>query len=369
MIEMNTRKIRVIHFQLSENLGGIESFLLNVYKNIDREKYQFDFVTSVDTPANGNELTRLGGKIYKIPTLRQPIAFMISIHKVLYEGKYDIVHIHKNSAINIIPIIVAKLAKSPKIIVHSHNTQPSTKTFLKWIHFLNRKLFLKAGITKLACSKAAGNWLFGKDGDFQVIVNGVDTDKYRFDVSTRERLRLSLGLDQDDFVIGNIGRFTPQKNQKRLVKIFSIAHQNNQKMKLLLIGDGPEREQVKRLVRSLGLNTSVKFLGVRHDIPQLLQAMDTMLMPSLYEGLPIVAVEAQAAGLSLLISTTVTPEVIVTQDVETFSLEDRDSNIADVLQSLPLRNQRQRIESNLQVKQSGYDINHTVELLSSQYSG
>lgn len=92
-------------------------------------------------------------------------------------------------------------------------------------------------------------------------------------------------------------------------------------------------------------------------------------MPSLYEGLPIVAVEAQAAGLSLLISTTVTPEVIVTQDVETFSLEDRDSNIADVLQSLPLRNQRQRIESNLQVKQSGYDINHTVELLSSQYSG
>lgn len=358
------QKIKVLHLELDENMGGIESFLYNLYEQIDRKKIQFDFVTRAENPAKGNELKKLGANIYKVSSLSHPFRYMRDLENIIKNGNYDVVHIHKNSCANILPFFVTNKFKDLKVYVHSHNTQPSKGSISKILHILNRKFVWNSSVKHFACSEVAGKWLYGEEKNFIVLKNGILTHNYLFDENKRNAKREKLGLAKDTFVIGNIGRFTEQKNQKKLIEIFSKVHRLNQKTALLLIGDGELRKENEDYVKKVGLK-DVYFLGVRQDIPDLLMAMDSMVMTSLYEGLPIVCIEAETTGLQMYISDTVSSETKIIDKFCWFSIQDNDEYIVNALLNTDISYDRKKYCQI--VSDAGYDMKSTASILCGKY--
>ncbi|WP_276888335.1 glycosyltransferase family 1 protein [Faecalibaculum rodentium] len=357
--------VRVIHFQLDSNIGGIETFLLNVYKKIDRNKYHFDFITQSANPAFAKEFKKLGANIYQISSPKKLLSYIRDINQV-FDNNYDVIHFHKNSAANIIPIILATKKNLSKIVIHSHNTAPSVLGITSYLHKVNRHYLVNHANYRIACSDLAGKWLFGSKEKYEVIPNGIDINKFKFNNSIRNGMRRSIGIPEDAFVIGHIGRFSSQKNQDFLVKIFHKIKEIRDISVLILIGDGELRGEVEKEVVSLGLEDSVLFLGTRTDIPELLSTMDVFLMPSIYEGLPIVGVEAQASGLSLYLSDTISRELVLSDSVNWFSLDSNPSDIAKIIARDQI-NETIRKQRWLQVVSSGYDIEQTVFKMSDIY--
>lgn len=366
------KKIRVLHFELSDSVGGIESFLLNVYKNIDRNKYQFDFVTTANKPAFGKQLKELGGKIYKVPPYKNIIQYSQSITKIIKKG-YDIVHIHKNSAANILPIIICHKFDGVKIITHSHNTAPSSGRISIFLHYINKSILFNYANFRLACSTEAGEWLYGnnKTSNFEVIRNGIMTEKYKFNEKIYINMREKLGIPENAIVIGHVGRFSAQKNHNQLIDIFNVLKNKCSNTYLLLIGDGELSGTIKLKVKELNLCDRVLFLGTRNDVAELMLCMDAFLLPSIYEGLPIVGVEAQAAGLPLFCSDTVSPEIEISDSIHWFSLKDDFSELCDIIIDTISKEKKNRedirIRRNTQVKDRGYDINKTIRRLMQIY--
>ena len=362
---MSNNKIKVLHLELDEHLGGIESFLYNLYSTIDREKVQFDFVSRSDNPAYKSELTELGANIFKVYSFKNPFKYMNDLKQIIKNGEYDIIHIHKNSAANILPFCVTNKFKNIKVFVHSHNTKPSVSGFASVLHNINRKFLYDSADEHFACSKVAGKWLYVKKGEFKVLRNGIITIRYRFDIDKRKAKRQELNITNDALVVGNIGRFTEQKNQKRLVEIFEELQRYNQNSYLLLIGDGNLREKVHLYVTEKNIE-NVKFLGVRNDIPDLMVAMDAVVMPSLYEGLPVVGVEAQAAGLNLYLSNTISKETQLLDSVKWFDLNESNKSIAKSIK-IEMIDDEERKCRNDEVKNQGYDIEQTAKELLYEY--
>ena len=348
---MMNRKIRILHFELDRNPGGIESFLLNMYSRIDRERFQFDFVTRYDNAARSEELKALGAKVYKVHSFRHPIRYYHDIKMVLSK-EYDIVHIHKNSAANIIPIYAAKSVKGVKIIVHSHNTSPSVGGLSNILHRLNRKKLWKLSDEHVACSEVAGKWLYGNNKGFKIIRNGIETDKFAYNELLCKKVRKELSIPVDAFVCGHVGRFTEQKNHEYLLKIFSEIWKKNKNSYLLLIGGGPLEDKMKSIVKTENIS-NVKFLGLRSDVNKVMQCVDCFIMPSLYEGLPIVAIEAQAAGCKVYLADTISKQTKITDSVEWFSLNDALDDVANrIIKSGKIYD---RAYENEIVKNAGYD--------------
>lgn len=360
------RRIKILHFELDKNIGGIESFLYNIYRQIDKSMFQFDFVTRYDSPAWENELKQLGANIYKVRQYNNLFHYMNDIDEILKKG-YDIVHVHKNSAANILPFYVFLKYPYLKVVVHSHNTSPSVGGVSKFLHYMNRSLLWNFADSHLACSNLAGEWLYGKGKKYDVIRNGVETQRYLFSKDNYRLIRKEFNIPDGAYVIGHIGRFTEQKNQRYLIDLFNIICRKKENAYLVFIGDGILKEGCETYVKELGISTKVRFLGVRNDVPILLQAIDTLVMPSLYEGLPIVAIEAQAAGVNLFLSDTISSEVQITENVGWFSLTDNKENIANELLKINLLSVAERQIMNIKVIASGYDTNDTVSFLSSFY--
>ncbi|MCI8428333.1 MAG: glycosyltransferase family 1 protein [Lachnospira sp.] len=352
------KKIRVLHFELDENLGGIETFLLNLYKQIDRDNVQFEFVTTAKEAALEEQFLSLGGIIHHVSAHSDIINYYKDVKKLLKSG-VDVVHVHKNSAANIVPLLLSKQCGMKKIFVHSHNTAPSIGGVSKILHKINKPYLNKIATKKFACSTQAGNWLFLNDS-FEVLSNGIITDNFQFDNSIRERKRKELQLDKNTILIGNIGRFTPQKNQKRAVDIFEVLHSKLMNTKMILVGNGEFMESVSDYIISKNLEKDIFLLGVRYDIPELLMAMDAFLMPSLYEGLPIVSIEAQAAGLPMFLSDTISPETEITDAVSWFALKDSNQKVADTITKVLQTNQYNRAKLLEQVIAKGYDMKTTA---------
>lgn len=358
------QKIKVLHLELDENMGGIESFLYNLYEQIDRKKIQFDFVTRAENPAKGNELKKLGANIYKVSSLSHPFRYMRDLENIIKNGNYDVVHIHKNSCANILPFFVTNKFKDLKVYVHSHNTQPSKGSIAKILHILNRKFVWNSSVKHFACSEVAGKWLYGEAKEFIVLKNGIITNNYLFNENKRNSKREELGISKDTFVIGNVGRFTEQKNQKRLLEIFSKIHRLNQNTALLLIGDGELRKENENYVKKTDLK-DVFFLGVRQDIPDLLMAMDSMVMTSLYEGLPIVCIEAETTGLQMYVSDTVSSETKIIDKFCWFSIQDNDEHIVNALLNTDIDYDRKKYCKI--VSDAGYDMKSTASILCNEY--
>jgi glycosyltransferase involved in cell wall biosynthesis len=303
-------KITVLHIGLSKGLGGIETFLLNVYRIIDRDNVKFDFVSYVKNYAL--EFDALGASVYPMPSLKNPVRYFSFLSKLLKRKQYDIIHFHKNSAANIVPIVAVKLLGAKKIFIHSHNTNPSVSSLLiKMLHFIDRPLLNAIADKRLACSEAAGAWLFGKRaakaGQVTVIRSGTDMAKFRFNPEARDAVRKELDV-ADKYVIGHVGRFSPQKNHAFLIDVFAEVAKKEPNAMLISVGEGELKPQIEKKVRTLGLANKVLLLSYVKDVDRIYQAMDVFVMPSLYEGYPLASVEAMAAGLPCVLADRITQE-------------------------------------------------------------
>lgn len=358
------KQIRILQSEIGDGVGGIESFLYSVYTHIDRDRYHFDFITRAEHPAFEREFTDLGAHIYRISSYRNPMQYRHDLEEVMSKG-YDVIHINKNSAANIVPFVTAKKCTGAAVVAHSHNTNPSVGKISELMHYLHRDRLYELSDVHLACSGAAGKWMYGSR-DFEFIPNGIDVVKFRFDERIRTEYRQKLGLG-DAFTLINVGRFFPQKNQLRLVDIFSEVVKKRPDSKLILVGSGDLEEEIRRKVSSYSLQDKVIFTGHRKDVNALLMAADCFVMTSVYEGLGIAAIEAEAAGLSVFVSEHIPQEVFVSDDVHRFSLEDTDTVIANLLVSTDGKSCPDREKDNDRIAASDYNIDVTVEKLEEIY--
>lgn len=294
--------------------GGVEAVVLNYYKHIDRSKVQFDFLVDSDsTYVPKEEIEALGGKVIFIPPYQKINKYIYELKELFKKENYKIVHSHINT-LSVFPLYAAKKVNVPIRIAHSHSTAGKGE-YKKNIMKYSLRPFSKLMANKyFGCSEYAGRWLFGSDffdkGNVEVIRNAVDLEKFLYDGKIRENKRKELNVN-DKFVIGHVGRFVYQKNHNCLIDIFSEVYKKEKNAILVLVGMGELESEIKVKVDKLGLNGAVRFLGQRNDVNELMQAFDVFLLPSFYEGLPVVGVEAQAAGLPCLLSDAMTNETKV----------------------------------------------------------
>lgn len=293
--------LRVLQVVTKMDRGGLETFVMNIYRNIDRSRVQFDFLCHREGRfAYDDEIEALGGRIYRVPRCN-PLdpRYLWAIDAFFAAHPYRIVHSHID-CMSALPLAAARRHGAVVRIAHSHNSRQDRD--LKYPLKLACKRLIRREATDLfACGVEAGRWMFGTD-DFTVVRNAIDVGAYAFDECRRERARAGLGIAPSALVMGHVGRFSPVKNQALILEVFATLLRQCPDAVLLLAGDGELRPEAERRASELGISNSVRFLGVRSDVPDLMQAMDVFLMPSLYEGLPLVLVEAQAAGLPCVIS-------------------------------------------------------------------
>jgi len=357
--------IRILHVVNDMHRAGLETMLMNYYRNIDRTKIQFDFLTHRPEKSDyDDEIIAMGGKMYYAPRLypqNYPAYFKYMENFFAEHPEYKIVHSHID-AMSYLPLRAAKKAGIPVRIAHSHNT--SIDKDFKYI----LKQFFRSRINSVAnhycaCGKEAGKFLF-KGKDATVIPNAIEVDKFLFDREMRKYKREELGL-KDEFVLGHIGRLSYQKNHKFLIEIFSEVYKKNKNTVLLLVGVGEKEQEIKEQVRILGLDNSVRFLGNRSDVNELYQAMDVFVMPSFFEGIPVTGVEAQFAELPCIFSTKVPEEVSFTDKCQFLTFEEGTDKWSEVILSI---NPDVREESSMTVKNSWYNIKNAKGILVEYYN-
>ncbi|MBP1949065.1 glycosyltransferase family 1 protein [Virgibacillus litoralis] len=360
--------LRVLHVVVNMNRGGAETLIMNLYRNIDRSKVQFDFLTCKEGVFD-SEIIRMGGKIHRIPYVTEAghKGFNRALNQFLkthYE--YKIVHSHMDKMSGFV-LKAAKKANIPVRIAHSHNTESEggiTSRTYKW--YAGSKINAHA-THYYACSHAAARWLFkNKSEEAFILKNGIETEKFKFSQQNRNAIRRELNLDKGTLVIGNVGRMAPQKNQLQLLDIFAGLNKQIVNSVLLIAGEGPLKKEIEAKIEALNLSGKVKLLGVRDDIESILQAIDIFVFPSMHEGLPVTLVEAQGAGLPCLIADTITREVDMGSGlVEHLPLRDTDSWIKRIIS---LEKQiRPRIIDYHSLSKNGYDIKETAEQTQASY--
>lgn len=355
--------IRVLQIVTYMGRGGLETMIMNYYRNIDRNKVQFDFLVHRQEEADyDKEIVALGGKIYHMPMLNPfSKSYFNALDSFFKEHKYDIVHCHLD-CMSAYPLKIAQKNGVRVRIAHSHN-KSQDKNLKYPIKLYSKRLIPKYATHLLSCGKEAGDWMFnGKP--YTILNNAIDAQSYRFDKQIREEMREQLGFNQEDFVIGHVGRFNPQKNHNFIIDVFNFVHKKNTAAKLVLVGAGDGQKAIKKKVESLALSDSVLFLGNRTDVNKILQAMDVFLFPSLYEGLPLSIIEAQAAGLPCVISDNVPPECIVTDLIEAASLDDALAKWEIVITSQKSVKRKDTYEL---IKKSGFDVKSNVLVLEKMY--
>jgi glycosyltransferase involved in cell wall biosynthesis len=306
------KMIRILQVVTYMGRGGLESMLMNYYRYIDREKIQFDFlVHRQERAAYDDEIEAMGGKIYHLPRLVPwSKAYLTALNRFFDEHPgYKIVHVHQDCLSSVI-LNAAARHDIPVRIAHSHSSSQDKN--LKYLI----KLWYKRNISKyatnlFACGEDAGDWMFC-GAPFQIINNAIDVAAYAYNPTKRQEMRRQLGLE-NELTIGHVGRFNQPKNHPFLLDIFAVLLKKEPNAILLLVGGGEDMPKIQAKAHTLGIAEHVRFLGVRSDVADLMQAMDVFVFPSLYEGLPVTMVEAQAAGLPCIISDKVPPECILTE--------------------------------------------------------
>ena len=361
----NEEPIRIAHVVGKMVGGGLESFLMTFYKEIDKEKIQFDFIVDSDSSfIPEEEILNNGGNIIKVSPYQNIFSYIRDIRGVLKKGKYKIVHSHMNS-LSVFPLYAAWREKVPVRIAHSHSTtnrKEWKKNLLKCI----LKPFSKIFATHFfACSEHAGKWLFGKriykNGKINIVRNAIDTEKFKYDITIRDRIRKELDVE-DKYVVGHVGRFVQQKNQTFLIDIFSKVHEKKSNAILLLIGQGPLENEIRKKVDAMGLSKYVRFLGQINNVNEIMQAMDCFVFPSLYEGLGIVAVEAQCSGLKCICSLEVPEETKISKLFEYCDFNDIDRWIKCILDNNSIRE-----DQSFLLKNVGYEITDEVKRIEDFY--
>lgn len=360
------KPIRILHVVQRMEAGGTQALLMNIYRNIDRTKIQFDFL--VEYPNKefyDDEILKLGGKIYysTVRTDFNILKFKKQLENILRQNPdYKIMHVHASN----IGYICFKTAKKMGVhtrIAHAHSNGSvhDAKYFLRWIL---RKLFTLYATDYYACSKEAGEYFF-KNKDFKVLKNAINSEKFIYNEKQRIKMREELNIE-NNFVVGHIGRFKPEKNHKFLIEIFSEIKRKKNNAKLLLIGSGDLENAIKKQVKELNLEQNVIFLGNRTDVNDLYQAMDIFIFPSLFEGLGIVAIEAQASGTPIVCSNNLPPEIEISSICKKLSLNETAEAWADEAIKLAEDNKsKQNMQQ--QVINAGFDLLDIVNKIQDFY--
>ncbi len=356
--------IRVLQIVPAMDMGGLETFIMNVYRNIDRTKIQFDFLYHYTrTCAYDEEILSLGGRIFKLPVREDNrfFAYFKDLDRFFAQHpEYTIIHGHY-SGFGVFYNHYAKKHNVPTRISHSHNTN-TEKSLTGFIDaFLSS--FCKFGFThRFSCGVNAGKALYG-NRSFTVYQNGVQTQRFIYNAELADATRKKWNIPAQAVLYGHIGRFTQQKNHDFLLDIFAEILKKQPDARLILAGGGPLEEKAKEKVKSLGISSCVIFAGLQKDTPALYNAMNCFLLPSLFEGLPVVLIEAQAAGLTCFVSDTVAQEAAITNSVHFLPLDIGAVGWADKIVSSPLT----RTDNMQKIKDAGYDIATCAQKLSDFY--
>lgn len=361
--------IRILNLFTIMNRGGAETMVMNYYRNIDRSKVQFDFmVHRQERGAYDADIEALGGKIFRMPPIRPWSAgsYRKAVRKFYQDHpEYKVIHAHM-SELGYYDFLEAEKAGVPVRICHAHNRPYGIdlKSPIRWYY----KTRMIPHITHMfMCGQESGDWLFGKKNSNQFIQmnNAIDVQSYAFHESRRKQVRSCLGL-KDELVVGHVGRFDYQKNHTFILDIFEQVHNRQPNSRLMLVGNdsGKIAEDIHRKVKDMGLSDAVIFLGVRPDVADLMQSMDVFLFPSLFEGLSVASVEAQAAGLPTLISDSVPIECKKTDLVEFLPLSASAEIWADKLLEMVSYPRENTYE---QIKAAGFDIAENAKKLQQFY--
>ena len=355
---------RILIYGMSSKVGGVEEYLMNVYRNLDRKEMQFDFIiTDGNTVYCEEEIQNLGGKVY-YPQNTKFIKKMLSLKKIIKQERknHDTIYFNSCGMYNILPYLYAKIYRYKKIIVHAHNTKDtSRKEIIHMFHYINRWIISNFIATKmLACSRIAGEWIFGKNkigkGKVEIIYNAIDIDRFKFNKNIRDKIRKELHIE-GKFVIGHIGKFIYQKNHMFLLEVFNKVLEKRQDVVLLLIGEGNEKENIKDYVKNNQMDKNVLFLSTTKKIEELYQAMDLFVLPSKYEGLPVVGIEAQCNGLYCIFSDKITKELKLKDNVKFLDINHSEIWSKNIINLVA--NKAGRIENNEKIKRK-YDIKKQI---------
>ena len=362
------KPIRILQITGGMNMGGIENFIMNIYRNIDRTKVQFDFlIHQEEKQIFEDEILSLGGKIYRIPSFGKlgHFGYLKTLHKFFKEHlEYKIVHSHYNTVSGII-LREAKRCGIKERIAHSHTSYPEYRFIEKVYKSYSKFLINPNSSKKFACSKRAGEWLYGVNSDFKVINNGINSKEYKFNQDLREKVRNELNIKDEEILIGHVGRFSKEKNHSFLIKIFSELLRKNKNYILALVGTGDTLDTIKKEVEKLNIDKNVKFLGVRKDVNRLLQAFDIFMLPSIFEGLPVTLVEAQGAGLKCFISDSVTREIDLECGLTEFiSLEKSPKEWAEIIDRNKKYERKDTVEA---LRSHSYDMTQNAKELENLY--
>ena len=360
--------MKVLQIGLSKNMGGVERFVYNYAEKLQQHGVQFDYVDIYgDGLAREEQLRQNGSEIYTIKSsLVHPVSTAKKIRKIVKDGDYCCVHVNMLSAANPVSAVAARWAGA-RVVVHCHSTK-TIGIHRKVLHEINKGLLRSLPFVRLACGTAAGKWMFGKK-KFSVCPNALDTERYRFCPERRQALRDELGVAENVLLLGFVGGLSAAKNPAYLAKILhAVKSKTDRPVKLLVVGDGEKMQELMETAISLGVKEDLLCVGVQQDTAGWYSAMDLFLLPSLFEGLPFVGVEAQTAGLPCLVSDQVPEELKITDLVRRYALTEDAANWAEKITGC-CKTPEERVGYADEMAQKGYSLEKGAELLMKVYSG
>ncbi|MDR1056215.1 MAG: glycosyltransferase [Prevotellaceae bacterium] len=355
-------KIRILYYGLSTKQGGIEIYLKKIFDNINKEQFELSYIKVADKVCFEEYLSNHGTSFFRIPSRKNPIVHYKSLRKIFSENHFDIVHLSINT-LSYSELIFEALKHGCKVIVHSHSSNNAGSRITMILHKINKFLLRDKPITRIAVSKIAGQWLFGKHKPFSVYPNGVNTDKFSFDLIARELIRKEYNIKKDEILIGHIGHLAYPKNQSFLIKIMFKLLNINKNYKLMLVGDGADKKNLIALAQKFEIEDSIIFAGAQTHTNNFYCAFDIFAFPSFFEGFGNVVLEAQVSGLPTIVSDSIIDEIIISKNVIKMPLIE-DCWVNYIL-NLSLNDKR--IESQNVVENAGFGVNVEIKRLESLY--
>lgn len=370
------KKIKILHFTIGNRGGGRTEYALRIENHIDKDRFQCDFATMRPQLDYAYKLEKQGSKVHYISTYSEVNAYKFEeeVNRIL-DDNYDVLHLHTSWWRGFDIENIARARKVPKVIVHAHNTGVSdvsrisgmTRERAISLHEIWKKQVTTDIATDFwACSRNAADWIFGNnlpEGTVKYIPNAIELDKFYYDEVIRDAYRDKMGLT-DKFVVGMVARFAYQKNHEFAIRFFDKLVQQADDAVLLLIGIGGLEDEIRKIVKEKGLEKKVIFLGLRSDIPELFSVMDLFILPSRFEGLGYVLVEAQATGLRCLVSDAIPEEAILTDNIQMLRLEED----LWVKEAMNWRKGYRRYDARQQLTEKGYDICEQIKRVEALYS-
>ena len=358
------RKIKVCHVVSGLKCGGVETMIYNYASVLDASKYEMHLLYQHEaTEKNIKEFNEIGFYLKRISSkVRHPILNFIETYRYFKNNKFDVVHCHM-TLMNCIPLVAAKKLKIPIRICHSHNSDVRKKNkFILYFEKILKRICIKNSTNLIACGSDAGKYMY-EDLPFVILNNALNLNKFKYSINIRKKIRSLHNIKKDEILIGHIGRFTKQKNHEFLINVFVKILKKNPKYKLILLGDGELKKSIEEYVKECDIEEKIIFTGIVDNVNEYYSAFDIFVLPSIWEGFPVVAIEAQASGIPCVLSNNIDNRCIMNSNVSMIEL-----NIEKWCEKIISLNLDGRMFNN-ELLDKGYDINEERKKLEHIYKG